>query len=176
MAERIILVGYMGSGKTTVGKALASELKMRFYDLDWYIESRMHRTVAQLFRERGEEGFRTIEHNMLHEVAEFEDVRISCGGGTPCFFDNMDYLNAQGKTLYLKAEPEVLYNHLKMGRIVRPLLLDKTQEEMLSFIKEQLLNREPFYLKAQYLLDVSLMDNYEKIKISVAKARQLLGV
>ena len=63
-----------------------------------------------------------------------------------------------------------------MGRIVRPLLLDKTQEEMLSFIKEQLLNREPFYLKAQYLLDVSLMDNYEKIKISVAKARQLLGV
>ena len=75
MAERIILVGYMGSGKTTVGKALASELKMRFYDLDWYIESRMHRTVAQLFRERGEEGFRTIEHNMLHEVAEFEDVR-----------------------------------------------------------------------------------------------------
>ena len=101
--HRIILIGYMGAGKTTVGKALAAELGLRFYDLDWYIESRMRKTVAQLFAELGEEGFRRIERNMLHEVAEFEGVLISCGGGTPCFYDNMQYINQQGLTLYLKA-------------------------------------------------------------------------
>ena len=97
---RIILIGYMGAGKTTIGKALSKELGVIFYDLDWYIESRMRKSVAQIFAERGEEGFRKIEYNMLHEVAEFENVIISCGGGTPCFFDNMDYLNQQGKVVY----------------------------------------------------------------------------
>ena len=92
---RIIIVGFMGSGKTTVGKALSKELGITFYDLDWYIESRMHKTVPQIFTERGEDGFRLVEHNMLHEVAEFEDVILSCGGGTPCFLNNMDYLNEQ---------------------------------------------------------------------------------
>ena len=90
---RVIIIGYMGSGKTTVGIELAKRVGFAFYDLDWYIESRMRKTVKQLFDERGEEGFRTIEHNMLHEVAEFENVVVSCGGGTPCFYDNMDYLN-----------------------------------------------------------------------------------
>ncbi|MDE6688385.1 MAG: shikimate kinase, partial [Prevotella sp.] len=106
---RIILIGYMGAGKTTIGKALAKELDIPFYDLDWYIESRRHKTVSQLFAEVGEEAFRKIEHNMLHEVAEFENVIISCGGGTPCFFDNIDYMNRQGQVVYLKASPEVLY-------------------------------------------------------------------
>lgn len=82
---RIILIGYMGAGKTTIGKALSKDLGVIFYDLDWYIESRMRKSVAQIFAERGEEGFRKIEYNMLHEVAEFENVIISCGGGTPCF-------------------------------------------------------------------------------------------
>lgn len=95
---------------------LAKDLGLPFYDLDWYIESRMMKTVPQLFAERGEEGFRKVEHNMLHEVAEFEDVVISCGGGTPCFYDNMEYMNAQGDTVYLKASPEVLYAHLQMGK------------------------------------------------------------
>ncbi|MBF1605272.1 MAG: shikimate kinase [Prevotella shahii] len=174
--HRIILIGYMGAGKTTVGKALAAELGLRFYDLDWYIESRMRKTVAQLFAELGEEGFRRIERNMLHEVAEFEDVLISCGGGTPCFFDNMQYINQQGLTLYLKASPEVLYKHLKMGKSVRPLLLNKTPEEVQRFISEQLKAREQFYTRAQFTLDVNLMDNFDKIKISVAQARQLLNV
>ena len=173
---RIIIIGYMGAGKTTVGKALSKELGIPFYDLDWYIESRMHKTVAQLFAERGEEGFRKVERNMLHEVAEFEDVVISCGGGTPCFFDNMEYLNQQGETVYLKADPEVLYGHLLMGKTVRPLLVGKSKEELLAFIREQLEKREPFYTKAKYTLDVSLMDNYEKIKISVAKVRELLDI
>ena len=127
--KSIIIIGYMGAGKTTVGKALAKELGVMFYDLDWYIESRMRKTVKQIFDEMGEEGFRHIEHNMLHEVAEFENVVVSCGGGTPCFFDNMDYMNQAGETIYLKASPETLHAHLKMGKGVRPLLLNKTPEE-----------------------------------------------
>ena len=174
--KRIILIGYMGAGKTTVGKALAKELGIPFYDLDWYIENRRRKTVSEIFAEQGEEGFRKIEHNMLHEVGEFEDIIISCGGGTPCFFDNMDYLNQQGQVVYLKAEPEVLYKHLQMGKVERPLLKGKSKEELLAFIREQLERREPYYTKARYTLDVSLMDNYDKIKISVEKIKELLGL
>ena len=174
--RRIILIGYMGAGKTTVGKALSKELGIIFYDLDWYIENRMRKSVSQIFAERGEEGFRKMEHNMLHEVAEFEDVIISCGGGTPCFFDNMDYLNQQGQVVYLKADPEVLYKHLMMAKVERPLIKGKSHDELLAFIREQLEKREPFYTKARYTLDVSLMDNYEKIQTSVAKIIELLDL
>ena len=174
--RRIILIGYMGSGKTTVGKALSKETGMMFYDLDWCIESRMHKTVAQIFAERGEEGFRKIEYNMLHEVAEFEDVIISCGGGTPCFFDNIDYLNGQGDVCYLKATPEVLYKHLLMGKVERPLIKGKSPEELIKFITEQVGKREEFYTKARYTLDVSLMDSFEKIKLSVDALRELLNL
>jgi len=172
--RRIILIGYMGSGKTTVGKALAKELGLQFYDLDWYIESRRRKTVPQLFAERGEDGFREIECNMLHEVAEFEDIVLSCGGGTPCFFDNMDYMNRQGEVIWLKADAEVLYKHLLMGKTERPLLKGKSPDELIAFIREQLEKREPFYAKAHHVLDVSLMDTYEKINISVTKAKELL--
>ena len=172
--RRIILIGYMGSGKTTVGRQLAKRLGLMFYDLDWYITNRMRRTVAQIFEESGEEGFRKIEHAMLHEVAEFEDVVLSCGGGTPCFFDNMDYLNRMGETVYLKASPEVLYAHLKMGKSVRPLLLNKTPEEVEAFVKVQLAQREPYYSKAKHTLDVNVLDTYDKIKISVEKIIKML--
>ena len=174
--RRIVLVGYMGSGKTTVGKALSKETGMMFYDLDWYIESRMRKTVSQLFAEKGEEGFRKIEYNMLHEVAEFEDVIISCGGGTPCFFDNMDYLNQQGDVVYLKATPEVLYRHLLMGKVERPLLKGKTPDELIAYITGHLKEREPFYEKARHILDVSVLDDYDKIKTSVQQIRELLNI
>ena len=152
----------MGAGKTTVGKSLSKELGIPFYDLDWYIESRRHKTVPQIFAEVGEAGFREIERNMLHEVAEF--------------FDNMDYLNQQGQVVYLQASPEVLYNHLLMGKTERPLLKGKNKEELLTFIKEQLQQREPFYSKAQYCVNVDLMENYEKIKITIQKIRDLLSI
>lgn len=164
----------MGAGKTTVGKALSKEMGIPFYDLDWYIESRMRKTVSQLFAERGEEGFRKIEHNMLHEVAEFENVILSCGGGTPCFFDNIDYMNQQGDVVYLKASPEVLYKHLLMGKTDRPLLKGKTPKELIAYIREQLAYREQFYSKARNIIDVSLMDNYDKIKITIEKLRETL--
>lgn len=172
---RIILIGYMGAGKTTIGKALANELGVPFYDLDWYIETRMRRTIKQIFDEKGEEGFRRIEHNMLHEVAEFENVVVSCGGGTPCFFDNIDYMNSQAQVVYLKATPEVLYAHLQMGRRIRPLLLDKTPDEVKAFIVEQLAYREQFYSKAKYTLDVNLLDNFEKIQTTIENLKGVLN-
>jgi shikimate kinase len=174
--RRIILIGYMGSGKTTVGKALSKETGMMFYDLDWYIESRMRKTVSQIFAERGEEGFRQIEYNMLHEVAEFENVIISCGGGTPCFFDNMDYLNQQGDVVYLKATPETLYKHLLMAKVERPLLKDKSPEELIAYITDHLKERAPFYEKAHYTLDVNVLDNYDKIAVSVERIKSLLSL
>ena len=173
--KRIILIGYMGAGKTTIGRALAKELGLDFYDLDWYIENRRRKKVPEIFAEMGEAGFRQIEHNMLHEVAEFEDVVISCGGGTPCFFDNIDYMNRQGQVVYLNCSPEVLHGHLLMGKTERPLLKGKSPEELIAFIKEQLATREQYYNKARYHLDVSLMDNYDKIKFTVDKLRNLLG-
>ena len=166
----------MGSGKTTMGKALSKETGMMFYDLDWYIENRMHTTVPQLFAERGEEAFRQIEYNMLHEVGEFEDVIISCGGGTPCFFDNIDYLNRQGDVVYLKADPETLYKHLLMAKVERPLLKGKSPEELIAYITKHLKERAPYYEKARYTLDVSVLDDYDKIKDSVASLRHLLDL
>lgn len=174
--KSIIIIGYMGAGKTTVGKALAKDLGVMFYDLDWYIETRMHKTVKQIFDENGESGFRQIEHNMLHEVAEFENVVVSCGGGTPCFFDNMNYMNKLGETIYLKANPDTLYTHLKMGKGVRPLLLNKTPEEVQFFIREQLKLREPFYEKAKHIIDINVMDNSDKIEKVVKQIRLLLNV
>ena len=173
---RIFLTGYMGAGKTTLGKAFAHKMNIPFIDLDWYIEERFHKTVGELFTERGEAGFRELERNMLHEVAEFENVIISCGGGTPCFFDNMEYMNRQAQTVYLKASPDVLFQHLKMGKVERPLLKDKTEDEMKQYIRDSLAIREPFYSRAQYTLDVSLLENYDKIKDSVRLLRELLNL
>ena len=170
--HRIILIGYMGAGKTTVGKALAAELGLRFYDLDWYIETRMRKTIAQIFEERGEDGFRVIERNMLHEVAEFENVIIACGGGTPCFFDNMDYLNQQGETVYMNATADIICQHLNMSRNVRPLLKGKSEEEMKVFVEKQIEQRNTYYKRAKHIVEVHLMDNRKKIS---AMAKQLIA-
>ncbi len=154
----------MGAGKTTLGKAIARESGLQFFDLDWYIEDRFRKKIPEIFAEKGEEGFREIERRMLHEVAEFEDVVISCGGGTPCFFDNMEYMNSQGETFYLKAEPEVLQAHLKMGKSVRPLIQGKSPEELDAFIRESLVKREPFYSLAKHTVDIEVITLNEQIQ------------
>jgi shikimate kinase len=173
---RIILIGYMGAGKTTIGKILAKDLGIPFYDLDWYIETRMRKKVKLLFDERGEEGFRVIEKNMLHEVAEFEDVVLACGGGTPCFFDNMEYLVGQGDVVYLRGTPEVLFRHLKMGKGVRPLLLGKNDEELLQYIKENVKKREEYYMKANHIVDIPCMEDEDRILETTEKIKKELGI
>lgn len=173
---RIILIGYMGAGKTTVGKALAAELGVPFYDLDWYITMRYHRSVSEIFAERGEEGFRDLERRMLHEAAEFENIILSCGGGTPCFFDNMEYMNSLADTVYLKATPDVLAMHLRMGKGKRPLIEGKSPEELEAYIRTSLAEREKFYNQAKYTLDVSLLENFTKIQESVRLIREKLNI
>ncbi len=161
--KKIILIGYMGAGKTTLGKVLAQKMGLTFYDLDEYIEDRFHRTIPQIFAESGESGFRDLERRMLHEVAEFEDVIISCGGGTPCFFDNMDYMNTCGETVFLNASPEALKAHLLMGKTQRPLIQGKSPEELLDFIKDSLQKRLPYYKKAKHTLSIDVINTNEDI-------------
>lgn len=153
----------MGAGKTTLGKVLAQKMGLTFYDLDEYIEDRFHRTIPQIFAESGESGFRDLERRMLHEVAEFEDVIISCGGGTPCFFDNMDYMNTCGETVFLNASPEALKAHLLMGKTQRPLIQGKSPEELLDFIKDSLQKRLPYYQKAKHTLSIDVINTNEDI-------------
>ena len=147
---RIFLVGYMGAGKTTLGRALAKTLGLQFVDLDCYIEERYHKTISQIFADKGENGFRELEKRMLHEAGEFENVVISTGGGTPCFFDNMDYMNSQGTTVYLDVPVERLFIRLSIARHKRPLIKEKNDEELRAFISEQLEKREGYYRKAEY--------------------------
>ena len=168
----IILIGYMCAGKTTVGKALAKELGRTFYDLDWYVEERFHKKVPQIFAEEGEARFRDLERRMLHEVAEFENIVLSCGGGTPCHFDNMDYMNSVAETYYLKATPEPLIQHIAISRGERPLLKGKSPEELREFVSTQLAEREPYYEKAQHIVDINVLDSFDKIKDIVSLIKQ----
>ena len=173
---RIFLTGYMGAGKTTLGRALAAEMGIPFIDLDHYIEKRHCKTIAQLFAEKGEEGFREIERRMLHEVGEFEDVIISTGGGTPCFFDNIEYMNAQGTTVYLDVPVERLHIRLSIAKAKRPLIKDKNDEELMAFITEQLAKRTPHYSKAQYTFAADKLEDTAQVKASVEAFRREFGV
>ena len=141
--KRVFLIGYMGSGKTTLGKTYSAATGLQFVDLDWYIEERMHKSISDLFAERGEDGFRLLEQKMLHEAGEFENVLIACGGGTPCFFDNMDYMNHTGETVFLDVCPEVLFRRLKIAKAKRPLLANKTDEELMQVMTSALEKRLP---------------------------------
>lgn len=173
---RIFLTGYMGAGKTTLGKAFARKLHIPFVDLDWYIEERFHKTVGELFAERGETGFRQLERTMLHEVGAFEDVIISTGGGAPCFFDNMDFMNRSGKTVFLNVSPDVLFHRLRVAKQQRPILQEKKDDELRDFIVQALEKRAPFYSQAQYTFNAGELDDREQIEKSVQRLQDLLQV
>jgi shikimate kinase len=172
--KSVILFGYMCAGKTTVGKALARSLGRTFYDLDWYIEERYHKRIPDIFAEKGEEGFRDIERRMLHEVAQFEDIVLACGGGTPCFFDNADFCNGAGTTIFLKASPATIIAHLRLSHTVRPLLKGKQGPELQQFIEAQLAERTPHYAKAQLCFNVDVLDDYKKINQLVEHIKENL--
>ena len=169
---RIFLIGYMGAGKTTLGRALAKELGIQFIDLDSYIEKRLCKSVSQIFAEKGEEGFRDIERRMLHEVGDFENVVISTGGGTPCFFDNIEYMNEHGTTVFLDVPVERLFIRLSIARKKRPLIMNKNDEELRSFIIEQLNKRETHYNKAKQKFIADQLEDVKQIEASVKNVLQ----
>ena len=169
---RIFLIGYMGAGKTTLGRALAAALGIEFIDLDYYIEERLCKSISQIFAEKGEEGFREIERRMLHEAGEFENVVISTGGGTPCFFDNIEYMNRQGATVFLDVPVERLFIRLSIARKKRPLIMGKSDEELRCFIAEQLAKRLPHYSKAKQRFTADRLEDVKQIEASVKEFLQ----
>ncbi|HEY5507435.1 MAG TPA: shikimate kinase [Paludibacter sp.] len=151
--NRIFLIGYMGSGKTTVGKLLAERIGYSFVDMDSHIEEQQFKSVSKIFAERGEDEFRLLEQKCLHEVAQFDDVIISTGGGAPCFFGNMEYMNAHGTTIYLRFTTAELAARLTTQAAKRPLIATKTGDELRQFIADGLAKREPFYTQANYSVE-----------------------
>lgn len=171
---RIYLIGYMGAGKTTLGKQLASMLDVSFIDLDKYIESKYHKTIPDIFEEHGEEGFRLIEQSALKQVSEIENVIISTGGGAPCFFDNMAVMNKTGLTVYIKATPEELASRLRASKTVRPIVASKTDEELIPFIAEHLDKRELFYNKAHISFVTEHLVSKEDIHLTVVSMANVI--
>lgn len=163
----IFLIGYMGSGKTTLGRALSVATGMRFIDLDEYIEIRYRMSISDIFSLHGEAGFRQREQAMLAEVADFEDVIIACGGGTPCFYDNMELMNRRGTTVLLEASHSRLSERLSAARSKRPLIAAMTDEELDAYISSALAARMPHYGKALHRFCSDRLDDRAQIAESV---------
>lgn len=159
----IFLIGYMGCGKSTLGRALGAVTGLEFIDLDHYIENRFHASVSELFASRGEEGFRRAEQAMLDEVSQFSDVIIACGGGTPCFFDNIGLMNSRGLTVWLNTPIDRLYERLQRNRSKRPILASKSDAELMDFITEALRAREQYYSKASARFCATLLEDKSQI-------------
>lgn len=153
----IVLLGYMASGKSLVGKQLAKKLNYKFIDLDTYIESKINASISQIFETKGEIYFRKLESNSLKEVIlEEEDVVLSLGGGTPCYSNNMEIINNSEKVLsiYLKTSIPTLVERLTKGKSQRPLISHlESDEQLTEFIGKHLFERSPFYQMAKILIN-----------------------
>lgn len=143
----------MGSGKSSLGKQLSEKLNFRFVDLDKYIEEKLKKPIAEIFEQHGENFFRQTEADCLRELGELENTVIATGGGTPCFYENMNWLNKNGATVYLKFPPEILFERLLPLKKNRPLLAHMKDGELLNFIEEKLAERENFYLQSNYTIE-----------------------
>ena len=154
--QRVFLIGFMGAGKTSIGKELSAKMNCSFVDLDLFIERRYHQTIRQIFKEKGEDIFREIESKALREVAEFEDVIISTGGGTPCFNQNMMYMNKQGTTVYLKVANEELVRRINLNKRARPLLKDFSGDELSRFVEVTMVRRKQFYEQAKIIYNIEM--------------------
>ncbi len=145
----VYLIGYMGSGKSTAGKKLAKNLGWNFIDLDNLIEEAQGITISEIFATQGEDAFRKIEQEMLATTFELSNTIVATGGGAPCFYNNMEDMNAHGITIYIDISPKALVSRLKGAINSRPILKGKSDDELLAFIEEALENRIPFYSKCK---------------------------
>lgn len=166
----IFLIGYMASGKTTLGHALAEATGLRFVDLDQYIEENAGRTITQIFQDKGEAHFRQLETLSLEQLtaAGDDDLIIACGGGTPCFGDNMAMMNSHGTSVWLNAPTEVIVRRLIAERSSRPLVARLSDGgELETYVAENLIRRTPHYSKATATFDSSRLESEAEIAESV---------
>ena len=150
---KIFLVGFMGCGKSTLGRRLAARLGYKFVDLAELFEKREGTIIAKYFVSHGEEAFRAEESKILKGTDFSEKTIISTGGGLPCYFDHMEWMNANGKVIYIQLPPKALASRLEHGKEERPLLNGKHGDDLVTFIAEKLAERETHYLKAGIIAD-----------------------
>lgn len=163
---KIFLIGFMGSGKTTSGKRLATALNFKFFDLDHQLADVTGMSIPSYFEAHGEDAFRILERETLQTFHYPSDCVISTGGGTPCFFDNMEWMNENGLTVFINMPPLALAKRLEGGKQKRPLLKDLDQTGMIQFITEKLEDRLPFYNKARIIIN-GINLNVELLKDAV---------
>ena len=167
--KMLFLIGFMGSGKSTTGQQLAKVVGADFQDLDEIIETAENQTIAQIFDNRGEHFFREIESHHLKTIQEGEHPKVvAVGGGTPCFLDNMDWMNTNGTTIFLNPTVDILFNRLKSETAHRPILAGKTDETLRHFITEKLNSRLHFYKKANIVIDIE-SDDFNVIRKIIAE-------
>ena len=157
MGAKIFITGFMGSGKTFWGKIWAKENHLKFFDLDEQIEKKLGQSVAKIFEKKGEEYFREMERYVLRKFSQKNNFILACGGGTPCFFDNLIWMNEEGITVYLQSPPKEILDRIINETIERPLLKKLNQSELLFFIEQKLKEREPFYKQAKHILYTNLI-------------------
>lgn len=165
--KKIFLIGFMGCGKSKLGKAVASKLQLPFLDLDDLVEAKNQMSIPEMFSAFGEQGFRELEKQTLQEAAIANDAIIATGGGAPCFFDNMEWMNNNGLTIFIDTPVKVLADRLINARVERPLVKGKSYEELVDFIEMKLQERRPFYKQAQIILkcvDLNADDLIEAVK------------
>jgi shikimate kinase len=159
----LYLVGYMGTGKTTIGQTIAGRLGYSFIDLDTLIEEKYKLTIVSFFKKFDEEVFRKVESETLKDTALTTDAVIATGGGTPCFYNNMEIINDNGISIYLRNSVETLYRRLVASKKKRPLLVGKSSPAILDLVKDQLAFREPFYLRSKIIVDCDFLNMNELI-------------
>lgn len=161
----IFLVGFMASGKTTLGSQLASLLGMRYVDMDEYIEHKNGKTIRQVFVTKGEEFFRLLENEALSDLVKEDGVVVATGGGSACFHNNIELMNSHGLTVYLKVSTEELVRRLSETKIDRPLLWGKSIDELTVYITEMLKIREPHYSKSKLVFPSDNLDAHDLVEV-----------
>ncbi len=147
---KIFLIGFMGAGKSFIGKRLASKLGLDFLDMDSILEKKQGMSIAEIFEEHGEGYFRNLEAEYLQEMINLEKVVVATGGGVPCFNDNMEWMNHHGVTIFLDVPVEILTKRLMNESAERPLIKGKTAKELEAFIQNELDERMKYYQQAQF--------------------------